>query len=372
MHSARAFSFAASFSLATAALLVTTSAAGAGGVGGKGDTGGKGGSGPKDATQAGAGDASPSTLNDDAARGRSSAPVNPDTADAARRDEKPWELGGTWETHRLIRQEDLGGAGASKVFNVLFLSAKYDITDRDRISAGWGLSQRFLADSGETGFRGTDITLAYTRLVPLPEKVNLRAGVSSTIPLSYYSQVSSSITSPGASLSLSRRFGDLALDARLSGGVFFYKYREAGTDNTPGGAGGVANPKYRAGGSLSAEYSAPFHRPLSFGAALTDSYIWFYDVGSAPSGAGGAGGAFGGAVQDAQFASQSMLQSYGGEIFLRYVMPTLAGFKSDLTVALASGDPSLGYNAVLHEGVVHPYLFYRQTAETYAALSVRY
>ena len=116
----------------------------------------------------------------------------------------------------------------------------------------------------------------------------------------------------------------------------------------------------------------PFHRPLSFGTALSDSYIWFYEVGSAPaSGAGTSGGAFAGAVQDTQFSSQSMLQSYGGELFVRYVMPTLGGFKSDLTVALASGDASLGYNAVLHEGVVHPYLFYRQTAEVYAALSVR-
>lgn len=353
---------------AIAGMLVVGTASAAGGSGGKGDTGGKGGNGPVSGQQAGQGDASPTTVSDDPSRARSSGTVNPDKAEAERRDEKPWELGGTWETHRMIRQEDLGGAGVNKVFNVLFFSAKYDITDKDRISAGWGLSQNFLGDQGETGFRGTDITLAYTRLIPLPEKFNLRAGVSSTIPVSYYSQLSSSITSPAANVGLSRRFGDLAVAANIVGGVFFYKYREVGNDNTPGGAGGPANPKYRLGGSISAEYSMPFHRPLSLGAALTDSYRWYYDVGAAPSNSG----SFGGAVQDTQFSGQTMQQSYGGEVFVRYVMPTLAGFKSDLTVALASGDPSLGYNSVLHEGVVHPYIFYRQTAEVYGALSVRY
>jgi hypothetical protein len=67
-----------------------------------------------------------------------------------------------------------------------------------------------------------------------------------------------------------------------------------------------------------------------------------------------------------------MQQSYGGEIFVRYVMPEVSGFKSDFTLALAQGDPSLGYPSVLHDGVVHPYLLYRDTAEVYFALEGRY
>ena len=70
--------------------------------------------------------------------------------------------------------------------------------------------------------------------------------------------------------------------------------------------------------------------------------------------------------------SQPWQQSYGGEIFVRYVMPDLSGFKSDLTVALANGDPSLGYPSVLHDGVVHPYLLYYNSAEVYFALEGRY
>ncbi|HEY8091449.1 MAG TPA: hypothetical protein VIF09_26475, partial [Polyangiaceae bacterium] len=135
----------------------------------------------------------------------------------------------------------------------------------------------------------------------------------------------------------------------------------------PNTAGGQPNPKWRAGGSLTAEYSMPFHRPLSAGLAVTDSYIWYYDVGQCPQGS-----TCNGAVQDPQFGNQPTQQSYGGEVFVRYVMPDLGGFKSDITVALANGDPSLGYPSVLHDGVVHPYLLYRDTAEVYAALSGRY
>ena len=53
-------------------------------------------------------------------------------------------------------------------------------------------------------------------------------------------------------------------------------------------------------------------------------------------------------------------------------MPDLSGFKSDLSIALANGDPSLGYPSVLNDGIVHPYLLYYNSAEVYAALSGRY
>ena len=122
---------------------------------------------------------------------------------------------------------------------------------------------------GETGFRGTDISLAYTRLVPLPEKLTLRITPSVTIPVSFYSQKASNITSPGLSLTLSRKFGDLNLDARVSAGAFIDHYASA--------EGGAPNAKYRAGGSLTAEYSMPFHRALSLGASLIDSYYWYYN-----------------------------------------------------------------------------------------------
>lgn len=348
-----------SIGIAVSALLIAGSASAAGGSGGRGETGGKGGAGPGSATTAGQGDVGPTVATDTQA---SRSGLSPDKVVEEKVAPKPWELGANWETHRLIRQEDLAGAGSSKVFNLVFFSGRYDITDKDRVSVSWGLYQRFLADDGETGFRGTDITLAYTRLVPLPEKLTLRITPSTTIPVSFYSQKSSNITSPGLSLTLSRKFGDLNIDARISGGAFIDHYASA--------EGGAPNAKYRAGGSLTAEYSMPFHRALSLGASLIDSYYWFYNVQN--SGAGNSVLNQNGVVQDSQFSGQTMQQSYGGEIFVRYLLPTLMGFKSDATVALANGDPSLGYPGALHDGVVHPYLFYRQTAEVYGALSLRY
>ena len=70
--------------------------------------------------------------------------------------------------------------------------------------------------------------------------------------------------------------------------------------------------------------------------------------------------------------AQPVSQSYAGEIFVRYVLPSLAGVKSDFSVALADGDPALSYNSVLHDGVSQFYLFFRQTAEVYGTFSVRY
>jgi hypothetical protein len=241
------------------------------------------------------------------------------------------------------------------------------LTDKDRVSVSWGLYQRFLADNGETGFRGTDISLAYTRLIPLPERFSLRITPSATIPVSFYSQLASNITSPGLAFTLSRKFGDLSLDLRLSGGAFIDRYTTSGDAN----AGGAPNPKWRAGGSLTAEYAMPFLRALSVGASLIDSYYWFYNPQNGQN-CNASVLCQQGVVQDNQFSGQTMQQSYGGEVFVRYLLPTLMGFKADATVALANGDPSLGYPGALHDGVVHPYLFYRQTAEVYGALSLRY
>jgi hypothetical protein len=353
-----------SIGVAVALLLAAGTASAAGGTTTKGE-GGKGGAGPGGATTAGQGDVG-ATVTTETQTSRQG--LSPDKVAEERVQPKPWELGATWETHRLVRQEDIGGAGASKLFNLLFFSARYDVTDRDRVSVSWGLYQRFLADNGETGFRGTDISLAYTRLIPLPERFTLRVTPSATIPVSFYSQLASNITSPGLALTLSRRFGDLNIDARISGGAFIDHYTTSGDAN----AGGAPNPKWRAGGSLTAEYSMPFLRALSVGASLIDSYYWFYNPQNPAGNCQASVACQQGVVQDNQFSGQTMQQSYGGEVFVRYLMPTLMGFKSDATVALANGDPSLGYPGALHDGVVHPYLFYRQTAEVYGALSLRY
>jgi hypothetical protein len=354
-----AFGFAA----AALAIASTASAAGGGLGGGSKDLGPK----PTPPSASGAGQAeTPSEVDISStqlARKESAQGA------AGAEETKPWEVGATFETHRLIRQEDLGGAGSVKVFNVLYATAKYDITDKDRALISGGALQYFLADQSETGYRATDISLGYSRLIPLPQELNLRATATTTIPVSFYSQLASNITSPSLTLALSRRFGDLSVQASIVGGAFIDRYTTSAEMGANGSTPGAQpNPKWRAGAALTGEYSMPFHRPLSAGLALTDSYIWYYDVGQCPSQSQCLG-----ASSDPQFPNgQPMQQSYGGEIFVRYTLPELVGMKSDITLALANGDPSLGYPSVLHDGVVHPYILYRQTAELYAALSARY
>jgi hypothetical protein len=352
-------------------VLGTTVAAAAPGAG-AGATGAgvkteKGGTGPTaDQTQAETGTQTDTTQVSTRRKGTGTED-NPDTL-LTKEEERKWSIGASWETHRMLVQEDTGNSG-SKVFNVLFFNAGYDLTDRDHISAGWGLSQYFIGDPGETGFRGTDISLAYTRLIPLPERFNWRISGSFTLPVSYYSQLASNITSPSISTSLSRRFGDLLLSGALSAGVFIDKYAESGGTD---GFGGQENPKWHAGASLTAEYFMPFHHPLSAGISLNDSYVQFYNPVQGNGGCATQVACQQGAVADAVYTGQPVLQSYGGEIFVRYILPTVMGFTSDATIALASGDPSLGNNQLLHDGVVHPYLFYRNTEEVYGALSLRY
>jgi hypothetical protein len=374
-----------SFALGIAVTFTAVNASAAGGVGGKGDTGGKGGPGPSSSTQSGAeGTASTPTSEVDITelQFRNKSTRNVDEAQEQRREEKPWEVAATYELHRLIRQEDV--AGALKVWQLLGISGKYLITSHDTVSAFGGATEGFVADQGESGVRANDISLQYAHLFDLPEKFKLRATAGFTLPVSYYSQLASNITTPSLSVGLSRKIGDLALSATVRGAYFWDRYTSSATlgDGTTGGTSGVgsgqANTKYVAGGLLSAEYDLPFHRPLSFGLALSDTYYWYYNVGQCPLNSGGSSAtgqpsagasSCGGASVDPQFGSgQPMQQSYGGEIFARYVMPDLAGVKSDLTVALGNSNP----NFVLHDGIVHPYLLYRDTAEVYVALGGRY
>lgn len=362
------------FAFGAASLLA---AATAGAAAGKGDTGGKGGTGPETSTQSGAeGTAStPSEIDTSQLQFRSRSGVNPDEVSSAGREEKPWDVTATYELHRLIRQEDV--AGALKVFQLLGVSARYLLTAHDTISVFGGATQGFIADSGESGVRANDISLQYAHVFDLPVKLRLRVAAGSTLPLSYYSQLASNITTPFLTLGLSRRFGDSTLSVFIRGAYFIDRYREsAALDNTSQGTGGGdPNTRFVLGEVLSAEYDMPFHRPLSVGVTAGHSDYWYYNPQNAcPPNAGlaaaaGGAGACPTAVQDPQFGnSQPMQESYGGEVFVRYVMPDLGGIKSDFTVALGNSTP----NFVLHDGVVHPYLLYRDTAEVYFALSGRY
>jgi hypothetical protein len=370
--------------LMTAAIVMASllAAGAAGAAEGKGDSGGKGGAGPGGGPSSAGGGGGGGGGDQFGERG-----VEPDVVNGPPAAPKPWEIGGIFETHFLVRQDDLAGGYATpgspdqgaandKAINELTLYARYDLTNRDRFGVRTYFYERFLVDQGETGIRMDDIYLTYTRLVPLPDRYRLQVSGWVAIPTSYTSQLAGEITQTRLVLELDRRYGPLSLDLRVFDAYTFEKY------TSYSGSGGYApTPWNELAGVLEGELHMPFHEPLSIGLGLYTAYTWVHNpnsgVGANPAYAqNGSVVAAGGGVLDSNYPTNPIQQTYGGEVYVRYVMPPLVGVKSDFTVAYAMGDPTVGYSNVLHDGVGHVYLgasgLSRENAEVYAALAVRY
>ena len=279
-------------------------------------------------------------------------------------DPKPWTVGVGWETHALVRQNDLSGDAPNKLFNYGYLFGSADITRNNRVSIRFGFYERLLADQGETGSRLDDLVISYTRRQPLPKTVTLRLVGALTIPTSFASQLSSLILAPRLSIAVDRAFashklGTLSLDARVFTTGYIVKY--ASTGNATDGGG---NPNARAsfGGLIDLEYALWFHQPLSVGAEGFLEYLWFYDVWDPAKPA----------VGDAFYHTQPVQTAYGGEVYLRYQIPPIKGVKIDVKFAFAEGDPTLGYNSLNHDGVSRVYGFWRHSSEVYGNVDIRY
>lgn len=280
---------------------------------------------------------------------------------------KQWEVSGFTEVHRLIRQDDLGGAAKNKTLVYFGLEGQYDFTARDRAEVKWGLYNRFLSDPSETGVRSDDALLRYTRYVPLPAELDLRIRLSMTVPLSYESKLAGIITEPRLGLALDRRFGDFQIGVAARGGPYIVKQKTAD--------GGSANPKatFRAG--LNADYGIPFHKPLHFGASVETAYYWMYDVEKGV-GQDATLDQFKDQqikpVLDSQFPTPPVEQSYGGQIYAQYFLPEVFNLKTNLLLALAQGDPTLGYPNTVHDGRQNVYWFFRRNAQVYFAFTAAY
>ena len=343
-------------SICVAALLASGQVLATGGISGRGETGGKGGPGPG-STAGGAG------LGSSGSVGLGANPTDPDAdlPGRAKPRTKPWEVEGIWETHRLVRSNDLGGYAVNKTVNVAFVYARYDFTKYDRIWLRGGAYDRFIADETESGFRLDDVVGAYSRLIPLPEKLNLRLTAQASAPTSFIRQKEGLITEGRLTAGLDRKFGRFFLNLRTFGGAHLMRYSTA--------QGGNANPLASWATTLGAEYQIPYIEALYLGAMVGNEYVWYYNTADA----GTVTSQQYGAVQDPNFPHQPVQQSYGAEIYLRYVAPELVGIRSDLSIAYAQGDPSLGYTSALHDGVRHFYpVFWRQTSEVYVALTATY
>jgi hypothetical protein len=309
---------------------------------------------------------------------------------------KTWEVGAGFEYHRLVQGDYTGGTRYDLNLNYYTLNGKWEPTPYDRVSVKWGLYQGYLVDMNEPRVRSDDILFTYTRRIPLPGAVTMRASLSLTAPVSYASQLGGLYTSPRLSVQADRKFGRyFSLDGRLAGSFYIQKYTVGGFSYTGGGISegdGVALGKNGGGGNpstkgslsmtLAADFAMPFHEPLSIGADGYVAWAWLYNP---------CGGTQTGSMHEGSFGymlptttcnlpainatdKQPFRQLYGAEIYVRYALPNFKGFKSDVTLTWAPlGDPTMGYYNPLHTNGTPDWLAqYYQLNEFYLSLSGRY
>ncbi len=274
--------------------------------------------------------------------------------------ERVWEVGAGFETHRLFVQTDLQGFGPDKLFNYYQANASWLPTRSDSVTVFLGAYQRFIADPGETGFRLDDVTIRYGHYFELPGHSQLVTRASVSLPTSFVSYKAGSLGAGRLTAGYDKAWGKYVnTTLRVNGTGFLQQYDSPRNGATP-------NPLAGFSASVGARVRMPFHAPLTIGVEGYTGYTWFLRPQSQPQ------SAFFGAVADPQYSQQPITQSYGGEVYVAYELPEVSGVKADLHLAVAEGDPALGYNSLLHDGVSHTYLYFRESSEFYASLSLRY
>jgi hypothetical protein len=282
-------------------------------------------------------------------------------------EEKAWALSVGSEFHQMAITNP-NGEGASVHLLYWFASFRWAFTKHDKVSVRFGMYERFLADEGETGVRTDDLGFSYSHeFGELVWGLNLAGSFSLNAPISFYSQKMGLITAPGVSLELSRKFGPISTSLRAFGGYFIQRY-----DSMQGGA---PNPRGRLGFAADVSLDVPKVEGLSIGVDAYTSYVWFYTpqlTSNVTANAGMYEGGYPGISGDPTYAVQPMLQSYGGEAYIRYSLPEFYKIHADVSLAVADGDPTVGSNSVLKDGVGYFYLFNPHTFGFYGTLSARY
>lgn len=296
---------------------------------------------------------------------------------------RAWQVSAGVEYHHLLQSDFAPGApvnGPPDVGNALNrnallydVSASWDITAVDRVWAEWGFVQRFIKNSGETLCPESgpdDGIVAYRRTVPLRRGFVLRVQPRIDLGLSCESwRYESLIAAPRLGVSLEREFGPLFVSLETHG----YWYLEKYTSYTgPGGddlGGGAPTPLTSLHAVLRVYAPMPFFRRLGVGLVATAATYWYHQVGGSNASSESMGSA-----RDPLVANQPYQNSYGGELFVRYVLPTVSGVHADILVVYADGDPTVtGYQGLLHDnGRASFNLFYRNVSELYTALTFRY
>ena len=270
---------------------------------------------------------------------------------------KAWEVSVGFTTHASVYQNDLEGGAANKVASAFDGSIEYSITKHDHVTVSAFVSEQFLADAGESGWRFDDMLFAYGHDFSLPAKFKLGTGLSVTAPTSYFSQLEGEYTSLRLTLSLNRRFGPVGLGFRTWGTYDIQRYTSYDATQN----GGLPTSLFNAGLAGNATLTMPFYDPVSLDLRAGTQYGWVHDVqGQLP------------ATADQYFPNtQPVQQSYNIEASIRYELPALFGVRTDASFGYNDG-PGLGYSSVLHEGIGHFYLGFRTASTLFLSISASY
>ncbi len=279
-----------------------------------------------------------------------------------------------WEIHSMLVQNNLVGNGAETLFNYFYARAGYYFTRNDKLELTAGFYQFALTDPNEqpNGWRMDDLLLRYNHHFALPWKLGLDVAGSLIAPTSFLSSKMGLVTEPELRVALERTFFKyLTGDLRLFGGYYWQTY-------TTVQGGSLPNPIAQGGGILSAEVECPWFRSLALGIDLETDYIASYapagQPGSVPGVPGNLGpaGPYSGLETNPIYTSQPLQQEYGADIYLRYDLPKFHGVKASVQVAYAQGEITAGYTSDLVDGVANLYLFYPESSEVYAGLTLKY
>jgi hypothetical protein len=264
----------------------------------------------------------------------------------------------SYELHRNTGPEV---AGAPKTLQALVLRAAVAFDGDDQVALSGLVRQGFMTDSGESGLRAGDLSLAYSHRVRLPEKFELTPALLVTLPISYYAQLASNISAPGIIVTVARANGDLAVSLSAFARYYWDKYVSSAALGSALGSG-ETNVKFGAGGSAAAEYTMPFLRLLSVGLVFLDVHSWFYGVGSAPASSLNYG-----ATVD-QSAQSPVLENFGIDAHLR-VASRAGALAWSVTVGVGN---TTAWEARLGGGIPLAYLGYADVPDVYVALAMAY
>jgi hypothetical protein len=267
---------------------------------------------------------------------------------------KPWAVSLDYEFHRFIAPRAL--AGDITTVQALLLRGSFSFTRHDEVALAAGAFLTYLTELGTTGVRGGDIALRYTHRFDLPLAFRLAASVSATVPTSYSSQLASNITVPGATVALSREFGDLALSLSALGRYYWNQHPTGSTALDSGTA--TVNLNYSVGGVLGADYALPFFRALSFGARIVAIGYWYDSPGTTSPVS-----AFGSGTFVATSTAPASQQNYGWDLRVTYA-PKLDWLVPSVTIGVGNTTTWL----VTLDDVAQYYFFGTERFDVYAAL----